>query len=101
MSIRAMMKSVLTLVMALGLGAAAIPPASAQEPLQLTLRDGVIEALPFALPSFQAEVAGSEQMAADISRVVAEDLTSTGLFRQIPASAFISTPAGFGSPVTP
>ncbi len=64
-----------------------------------TLREGVIEALPFALPSFQPEVGGSEQMAADISRVVAEDLAGTGLFRQIPSSAFISTPAGFGSPV--
>ncbi|WP_422396413.1 Tol-Pal system beta propeller repeat protein TolB [Thalassorhabdomicrobium marinisediminis] len=74
-------------------------PATAQEPLRLTLRDGVIEALPFALPQFEAEVAGSEQMAADISRVVAEDLTGTGLFRQIPATSFISTPSGFASPV--
>ena len=73
--------------------------AQAQEPLRLTLRDGVIEALPFALPTFQAEVGGSEQMAADISRVVAEDLTGTGLFRQIPSSAFISTPEGFSAPV--
>lgn len=38
-------------------------------------------------------------MAADISRVIAEDLTGTGLFRQIPSSAFISTPAGFGAPL--
>lgn len=64
-----------------------------------TLRDGVIEALPFALPSFQAEVAGSERMAADISRVVTEDLVGTGLFRQIPSSAFISTPETFATPV--
>jgi len=73
--------------------------AQAQEPLRLTLRDGVIEALPFALPAFQPEVAGSEQMAANISRVIAEDLNGTGLFRQIPASAFISTPATFGSAI--
>ncbi|MCL4121189.1 UNVERIFIED_CONTAM: hypothetical protein GTU68_018338 [Idotea baltica] len=38
-------------------------------------------------------------MASDISRVIAEDLSGTGLFRQIPASAFISTPAGFSSPI--
>ncbi|SLN49877.1 Tol-Pal system beta propeller repeat protein TolB [Pseudooctadecabacter jejudonensis] len=94
-----MMTRLLSLVAALFVMVAAVPPAQAQEPLQLTLRDGVIEALPFALPTFQAEVAGSEQMAADISRVVAEDLTGTGLFRQIPSSAFISTPAGFGAPV--
>jgi len=99
MSIRAMMTKILTLLAAVFLVTAAVPPVQAQQPLQLTLRDGVIEALPFALPTFQAEVAGSEQMAADISRVVTEDLTGTGLFRPIPASAFISTPAGFGAPV--
>ncbi|MEL6958618.1 MAG: Tol-Pal system beta propeller repeat protein TolB [Pseudomonadota bacterium] len=64
-----------------------------------TLRDGVIEPLPFALPTFQAEVAGSEQMAAQISQVISDDLTGTGLFRQIPSSAFISTPATFGAPI--
>lgn len=63
------------------------------------LREGVIEPLPFALPQFEPEVAGSEQMAADISRLVAEDLAGTGLFRQIPSSAFISTPATFAAPV--
>jgi len=87
-----------TMIALVSLGAAVVP-AQAQEPLRLTLRDGVIEALPFALPSFQAEVAGSEQMAADISRVIAEDLNGTGLFRQIQSSSFISTPAGFGSPI--
>lgn len=87
-----------TMIALVSLGAA-VAPAQAQEPLRLTLRDGVIEALPFALPNFQAEVAGSEQMAADISRVIAEDLNGTGLFRQIQSSAFISTPAGFGSPI--
>lgn len=74
-------------------------PAVAQEPLRLTLRDGVIEALPFALPSFQPEIAGSEQMAAEVSRVVAEDLIGTGLFRQIPSSAFISAPSGFNDAI--
>ncbi len=63
------------------------------------LTEGIIEPMPFALPAFQAEVAGSEQMAAQISQVVAEDLTGTGLFRQLPASSFISTPASFGAPV--
>ncbi|WP_425597727.1 Tol-Pal system beta propeller repeat protein TolB [Thalassorhabdomicrobium marinisediminis] len=89
----------LTFLAAVMMAFAFTGPATAQEPLRLTLRDGVIEALPFALPQFEAEVAGSEQMAADISRVVAEDLTGTGLFRQIPATSFISTPSGFASPV--
>ncbi|PVA05807.1 Tol-Pal system protein TolB [Thalassorhabdomicrobium marinisediminis] len=94
-----MMIRFLTFLAAAMMAFAFTGPATAQEPLRLTLRDGVIEALPFALPQFEAEVAGSEQMAADISRVVAEDLTGTGLFRQIPATSFISTPSGFASPV--
>ena len=68
-------------------------------PLRLTITDGVIEPLPFAVPSFQAETGGADQLAADITRLVAQDLSNTGLFREIPASAFISTPASFTSPV--
>ncbi|MGJ8609948.1 MAG: Tol-Pal system beta propeller repeat protein TolB [Octadecabacter sp.] len=95
------MTKFLTLLTAATMAVTLAAPVRAQnELIDLgVLRDGVIEALPYALPSFQAEVGGSEQMAADISRVVAEDLNGTGLFRQIPGSAFISTPAGFSSPV--
>ncbi|SEV89320.1 TolB protein [Cognatiyoonia koreensis] len=75
-------------------------PAIAQDgPLRLTITDGVIEPLPFAIPTFQAETAGAEQLASDITRLVAQDLTNTGLFREIPASAFISQPASFGAPL--
>ena len=62
----------------------------AAQPLRLTITDGVIEPLPYALPTFDAETAGSEAMAAQISQVIADDLSGTGLFRQIPSSAFIS-----------
>lgn len=75
-------------------------PALAQDgPLRLTITDGVIEPLPFAVPSFDAETVGSEQLAADITRLVAQDLVNTGLFREIPSSAFISQPASFGAPL--
>jgi TolB protein len=94
-----MMNKILTVLAAMMIALTTLTAAQAQEPLRLTLRDGVIEALPFAIRAFQPEVAGSEQMAADISRVIAEDLNGTGLFRQIPASAYISTPVGFGSPI--
>ena len=73
-SIGDMMTRFLTLFVAIMLAFSTITPASAQEPLRLTLRDGVIEALPFALPTFQAEVGGSEGIAADISRGITEDL---------------------------
>ena len=74
-------------------------PVWAQGPLQITITDGVIEPLPFAAPAFQAETGGAEQLAADISRVVAEDLVGTGLFRQIGPDAFISTVSSFAQPV--
>ncbi len=93
-----MLKWVLSAILATAVLAT---PASAQNgPLRLTITDGVIEPLPFAVPTFQAETAGAEQLANDISRLVAQDLIGTGLFREIPASAFISQPASFGAPVS-
>lgn len=70
-----------------------------QGPLRITITDGVIEPLPFALPVFQAETGGSEQVAAQISQVVAEDLVGSGLFRQIDSGSFISTVSNFNAPV--
>jgi len=68
-------------------------------PLKLTITDGVTEPLPFAVPVFEAETAGADQLANDIARLVAQDLSNTGLFREIPSSAYISTPASFGAPL--
>ncbi len=69
------------------------------EPLRIEITEGVIEPLPFAVPDFQAENAGAADMARQIARVVAADLAGTGLFREIPASAYISTITSFSSPV--
>jgi TolB protein len=77
----------------------AAPQTFAQEPLRIIIDEGVIEPLPFAAPSFQPESAEASQMASDLARVVAEDLIGTGLFREIPASAFISTVSDFNAPV--
>ena len=60
--------------------------------------EAIIEPLPIAVPSFQAETAEAAQLAGDIARVVAADLTGTGLFREIPSSAFISTVSDFNAP---
>ncbi|MEP2533321.1 Tol-Pal system beta propeller repeat protein TolB [Shimia sp.] len=68
-------------------------------PLRIEITEGVIEPLPFAVPDFVAESQGSNQISKDLSRVIAEDLSGTGLFREIPASAHISTITHFGSPV--
>jgi TolB protein len=90
----------MTLILALLLAPLWTQAAQAQSgPLRITITDGVIEPLPFAIPTFQAEVGGSEQMAADISRVVAEDLAGTGLFRQLQPATFISQVTSFTQPV--
>ncbi|GAA5065064.1 Tol-Pal system beta propeller repeat protein TolB [Roseibacterium beibuensis] len=74
--------------------------ASAQNgPLRLEITEGVIEPLPFALPQFIAENGAATDVAADITRVIAADLRGTGLFRQIPQDAYISSVTNFSSPV--
>jgi len=67
-------------------------------PLQIEITEGVIEPLPFALPQFIA-ARGVEDQAADITRVIAADLVGTGLFREIPREAHISSVTNFDSPV--
>ncbi|MFW2590149.1 Tol-Pal system beta propeller repeat protein TolB [Sagittula sp. SSi028] len=73
--------------------------AVAQEPLRLEIDRGIVEPMPVAVPAFVAENAGAEQYAQDISRVVAEDLVGTGLFREIPRDAHISRVSTFAAPV--
>ena len=90
--------SALILSALLTLPALPVLPVLAQDapgPLRVEITDGVIEPLPFALPAFF----GSGEMAARISKVVSDDLTGTGLFREIPASAYIAPPASFEAPV--
>ncbi|SNR25296.1 Tol-Pal system beta propeller repeat protein TolB [Puniceibacterium sediminis] len=78
----------------------AVPVAMAQNgPLRITITEGVIEPIPYAVPSFVAESAAAQSYADQLSRVVAEDLTGTGLFREIPRDAHISNITSFQSPV--
>ena len=75
-------------------------PAPAQQgPLRIEITEGVIEPIPFAAPIFVAETPGAERLAADLTRVVAADLSGTGLFREIPAEAHIARVATFDTPV--
>ncbi len=84
-------------IAAFGLWAA---PAVAQSgPLRIEITEGVIEPLPFAAPTFVAENAAAADAAQDITRVIAADLRGTGLFREIPSTAHISTITNFSSPV--
>jgi TolB protein len=75
-------------------------PVLAQEgPLRITITDGVIEPLPVAIPAFVARNAAAQDLAGDITRVIAADLVNTGLFREIPADAHISRVSAFEAPV--
>ncbi len=89
--------------LALGLAAilslTAAAPALAQDgPLRIEITEGVIEPLPFAIAPFHDEGGGGE-LVAQIQRVIADDLTGTGLFREIPAEAHIARPGSFSDPV--
>ncbi|MBK1636955.1 Tol-Pal system beta propeller repeat protein TolB [Rhodovulum adriaticum] len=87
----------LFLVLALGAGLA---PAQAQDgPLRIVIDEGVIEPLPVAVPDFVAEDARAADYARNIARVVAADLAGTGLFREIPEEAHLTTVTSFASPV--
>ena len=68
-------------------------------PLRIEITQGVIEPLPIAVPGFVAENAAALDYAAKISRVIAEDMAGTGLFREIPVSAHISRISAFNDPI--
>lgn len=87
------------LTLAAGLLAAALPAAAQTGPLRIEITEGVIEPLPVAVPAFIAENAQAREFAEDISRVIAADLTGTGLFREVPRSAHISPVTSFDAPV--
>jgi TolB protein len=86
----------LTRLFALFIAALLAGPVLAQDgPLRITITDGNIEPLPIAVPLFQAETAGSEAMAAQISQVIRDDLIGTGLFEEVPPAAYISQVTSF------
>ncbi len=90
------MKRLWTLLLALMLAG---PVLAQSGPLRLTITDGVIEPITFAVPAFEAESPAAQQAASDISRLVVQDLAGTGLFREVPATAFISQVSSFVQPV--
>lgn len=88
------------LALALALVAGTAAPVFAQGgPLRIDITQGVIEPMPIAVPPFVAETAGAQDMAAQLTRVIAADLVGTGLFREIPREAHISTISNFSAPV--
>ncbi len=97
-----MMKRVLTLLTAATLFAASVAtPVAAQSPgpLRIEIDGGVIDPLPYAVPDFVADTGAAAELGRNISRVIAADLSGTGLFRELPKDAFISQITSFASPV--
>jgi len=86
----------LTALIALGLAAATAPAALAQDgrPPRIDITVGVIEPMPIAVPVFVDE-GGAGDYAVQLSRVVAQDLAGTGLFREIPGDAHIGRVTSF------
>lgn len=70
-----------------------------QAPLRLEITEGVIEPMPIAIPQFVADGAASADLAQKITKVVADDLTGSGLFREIPREAHIGQITNFDVPV--
>ena len=81
------------------LAAALLPagPVMAQDtPLRIEITDGVIEPMSIAIPAFH----GDAEIAARIRQVVADDLTGTGLFSEIPVETHVARPASFAEAVS-
>ena len=90
-----MMRHLATLLLCLTLFG--LPAFAQNGPLRIEITEGVIEPLPFAVPNFVPESGAAGEYGANIARVIADDLTGTGLFREVPASAFISQISDFAA----
>ena len=80
----------------LAIGAPALPAMAQGAPLRIEITDGVIEPMSIAIPAFH----GDAELAARVRQVVADNLTGTGLFREIPAEAHTARPASFADAVS-
>ncbi|GGH31920.1 TolB protein [Cribrihabitans marinus] len=92
------MKRLLTSLF-LGLALIAAPALAQNQPLRIIIDEGVIEPLPYAVPDFVPDTPAAAEYAANLSRVIASDLSGTGLFREIGKEAYISQVTSFDAPV--
>lgn len=74
--------------------------AATAQPLRLQITEGVIEPMPFAVPAFVPEDNGGSQYAEALSRVVAANLSGTGLFREVPPASHIARISSFDAGVS-
>ena len=93
------MRQVVMWMLAVTLCAIGVTAQAQSGPLRIEITDGVVEPLPFAAPNFVPETSGAGEWGQRLAQVVADDLAGSGLFRQLPANAFISQITSFSSPV--
>ncbi|ARC36122.1 Tol-Pal system protein TolB [Paracoccus yeei] len=92
-------KFLMTSAMALAALGIAAPVMAQDGPLRIEITDGVVEPMPFAIARFHDE-GGAGDYLNQVQSLIAADLTGTGLFREIPASAHIARPESFDAPVS-
>lgn len=88
-----------TAMMALAMAGIAIGAQAQGKPLRIEVTEGVIEPMPFAVPTFVAGSSGAQKIASEMTAVVVSDLVGSGLFREVPPSAYISNVTNFNAQV--
>jgi len=91
-----MMRFVVTMLVSLWLATGATAQSG---PLRIEITDGVIEPLTYAIPAFEAETLAAGPVAEKLTRVIAADLSGSGLFRELPASSFVAQRRTFSEAV--
>lgn len=86
-------------ILILAIAPAAMAQAQSDGPLRIEITEGVIEPMPFAVPDFIADNSAAQGRAEDLGRLVANNLTNTGLFREIGRDAHIGRVTSFDAPV--
>ncbi len=67
--------------------------------LDMTVNRGVIKPISLAVPSFIKESGANSIISRELAKVISNNLNSTGLFKSIPQTAYVSTPLSFNTPV--
>ncbi len=80
------------LVAAVGAAAIAWAPAPARAVLEIDITRGNVDPLPIAISGFFASGPETQRIAADIPKVITNNLERSGLFRPLDPQAFIQSP---------
>lgn len=91
-----LLRGLLAVVAVVATVAAAVAPASAEVRIDITR--GTMEPMPIAVVPFNAETPQAQQLAREISGVIAADLERSGLFAPIDEAAFIQRQVPMNAP---